>query len=217
MKKFSKLFLSCAAVAAVTAAVATSAMAAGISVEYQAASEGSSVANLKITADYDADQKTLLVLPKNVTLDNVSADDIVQIDQAESIVNVALPAEKSESNPDGLEAGDYTVYMGGGTQVYQADFHVGAGEKIVVGNVNGDSKGRIDGVDAVAVLKHANAAPGTANYLTGAKFQAAAQCNRLGDKRADGVDATYILKYSNNKNDQALADAGVGKEIVVSE
>ena len=29
MKKFSKLFLSCAAVAAVTAAVATSAMAAG--------------------------------------------------------------------------------------------------------------------------------------------------------------------------------------------
>ena len=37
MKKFSKLFLSCAAVAAVTAAVATSAMAAGeISAEYSA-------------------------------------------------------------------------------------------------------------------------------------------------------------------------------------
>ena len=36
MKKFSKLFLSCAAVAAVTAAVATSAMAAanGISATY---------------------------------------------------------------------------------------------------------------------------------------------------------------------------------------
>ena len=38
MKKFSKLFLSCAAVAAVTAAVATSAMAAGgISATYTAA------------------------------------------------------------------------------------------------------------------------------------------------------------------------------------
>ncbi len=34
MKKFSKLFLSCAAVAAVTAAVATSAMAAGEDFSY---------------------------------------------------------------------------------------------------------------------------------------------------------------------------------------
>ena len=47
MKKFSKLFLSCAAVAAVTAAVATSAMAAGeISAEYSA-----ETASLKITKD----------------------------------------------------------------------------------------------------------------------------------------------------------------------
>lgn len=41
MKKFSKLFLSCAAVAAVTAAVATSAMAAGeISAKYTPAETG---------------------------------------------------------------------------------------------------------------------------------------------------------------------------------
>ena len=59
MKKFSKLFLSCAAVAAVTAAVATSAMAAGeISDEYSA-----ETSMLKITTKYTADQKTLLIVP----------------------------------------------------------------------------------------------------------------------------------------------------------
>ena len=77
MKKFSKLFLSCAAVAAVTAAVATSAMAAGeISAEYSA-----ETASLKITTKYTADQKTLLIVPSSVSLDKVTADDVVQIDQ----------------------------------------------------------------------------------------------------------------------------------------
>ena len=94
MKKFSKLFLSCAAVAAVTAAVATSAMAAGeISAEYSA-----ETASLKITTKYTADQKTLLIVPSSVSLDKVTADDVVQIDQNAEIVDVALPADLKTVN-----------------------------------------------------------------------------------------------------------------------
>ena len=72
MKKFSKLFLSCAAVAAVTAAVATSAMAAGISATYAPADATHETATLTIDASgYTAAQKTLLVLKPGKTLETV--------------------------------------------------------------------------------------------------------------------------------------------------
>ena len=208
MKKFSKLFLSCAAVAAVTAAVATSAMAAGgISATYTAAGEN---ATAKLTIDasgYTADQKTLLIVPSSVSLDKVTADDVVQIDQNAEIVDVALPAK--------LKDGSYTVYMGGDGEIHETTFHVGAGEKILVGDVNQDTLHMIDGRDAVLVLKHSVADPGDADYLTGAKFQAAAQCNALNDTIADGIDATVILKYSVDSEDSDLATTGVGKTITV--
>lgn len=208
MKKFSKLFLSCAAVAAVTAAVATSAMAAGgISATYTAAGEN---ATAKLTIDasgYTADQKTLLIVPSSVSLDKVTADDVVQIDQNAEIVDVALPAK--------LKDGSYTVYMGGDGEIHETTFHVGAGEKILVGDVNKDPLHMIDATDAVLVLKHSVSDPGDADYLTGASFQAAAQCNALNDTIADGIDATVILKYSVDSEDSDLATTGVGKTITV--
>lgn len=208
MKKFSKLFLSCAAVAAVTAAVATSAMAAGgISATYTAAGENAT-AKLTINASgYTADQKTLLIVPSSVSLDKVTADDVVQIDQNAEIVDVALPAK--------LKDGSYTVYMGGDGEIHETTFHVGAGEKILVGDVNKDPLHMIDGTDAVLVLKHSVSDPGDADYLTGASFQAAAQCNALNDTIADGIDATVILKYSVDSEDSDLATTGVGKTITV--
>ena len=143
MKKFSKLFLSCAAVAAVTAAVATSAMAAGISATYAPAGEN---ATAKLTIDasgYTADQKTLLIVPSSVSLDKVTADDVVQIDQNAEIVDVALPAD--------LKDGKYTVYMGGDGQVYSDTFRVGAG-KVLIGDANQD--GYVEAADATAILKY---------------------------------------------------------------
>ena len=208
MKKFSKLFLSCAAVAAVTAAVATSAMAAGeISAKYTPAETGATTASLKIETKYDADQKTLLIVPSSVSLDKVTADDVVQIDQNAEIVDVVLPAK--------LKDGTYTVYMGGDGKIHETTFHVGAGEEILVGDVNQDPLHMIDGTDAVLVLKHSVADPGDADYLTGAEFQAAAQCNALNDTIADGIDATVILKYSVDSEDSDLATTGVGKTITV--
>ena len=181
MKKFSKLFLSCAAVAAVTAAVATSAMAAAndISAKYTAEA-GAKTASLKITANYTADQKTLLIVPSSVTLDKVSADDVVQIDQNADIVDVVLPAN--------LKDGKYTVYMGGDGQVYSTNFKVGNASSVLVGDVNQDTK--INLSDATGVVQHAM----KVKAITDADALIAADAND--DSKINLSDATCIVKYS---------------------
>lgn len=180
MKKFSKLFLSCAAVAAVTAAVATSAMAAGgISATYTAAGEN---ATAKLTIDasgYTADQKTLLIVPSSVSLDKVTADDVVQIDQNAEIVDVALPAK--------LKDGSYTVYMGGDGQVYSTNFKVGNASSVLVGDVNQDASITLG--DATAIVRHkTGAAP-----ITDADALIAADTNY--DDSITLGDATCIVMY----------------------
>ena len=179
MKKFSKLFLSCAAVAAVTAAVATSAMAAGeISAKYTPAETGATTASLKIESKYDADKKTLLIVPSSVSLDKVTADDVVQIDQNAEIVDVVLPAK--------LKDGTYTVYMGGDGQVYSDTFRVGAG-KVLIGDA--DQDGFVDGGDATTILKY-----NVGSVELVGDGQAAADADQ--DGFVDGGDATAILKYN---------------------
>lgn len=180
MKKFSKLFLSCAAVAAVTAAVATSAMAAGeVSATYTPAADGATTASLKITTNYTADQKTLLIVPSSVTLDKVSADDVVQIDQNADIVDVVLPAN--------LKDGTYTVYMGGDGQVYSTNFKVGNASSVLVGDVNQDASITLG--DATAIARHkTGAAP-----ITDADALIAADTNY--DDSITLGDATCIVMY----------------------
>ena len=181
MKKFSKLFLSCAAVAAVTAAVATSAMAAGeISAKYTPAETGATTASLKIETKYDADQKTLLIVPSSVSLDKVTADDVVQIDQNAEIVDVVLPAK--------LKDGTYTVYMGGDGQVYSTNFKVGNASSVLVGDVNQDTK--INLLDATGVVQHAM----KVKAITDADALIAADAND--DSKINLSDATCIVKYS---------------------
>lgn len=181
MKKFSKLFLSCAAVAAVTAAVATSAMAAGeISAKYTPAETGATTASLKIETKYDADQKTLLIVPSSVSLDKVTADDVVQIDQNAEIVDVVLPAK--------LKDGTYTVYMGGDGQVYSTNFNVGNVSSVLIGDVNQDTK--INLSDATGVVQHAM----KVKAITDADALIAADAND--DSKINLSDATCIVKYS---------------------
>lgn len=180
MKKFSKLFLSCAAVAAVTAAVATSAMAAGeVSATYTPAADGATTASLKITTNYTADQKTLLIVPSSVTLDKVSADDVVQIDQNASIVDVVLPASIAD--------GTYTVYMGGDGQVYSTNFKVGNASSVLVGDVNQDEKITLG--DATAIVRHKTGAA----TITDADALIAADTNF--DNNITLGDATCIVMY----------------------
>lgn len=194
MKKFSKLFLSCAAVAAVTAAVATSAMAAGeISATYTAAGEN---ATAKLTIDasgYTADQKTLLIVPSSVSLDKVTDGDVVQIDQNAEIVDVVLPAD--------LKDGKYTVYMGGDGQVYSDTFRVGAG-KVLIGDA--DQDGFVDGGDATTILKY-----NVGSVELVGDGQAAADADQ--DGFVDGGDATAILKYNVGVVDSSTEKIGTYK------
>lgn len=194
MKKFSKLFLSCAAVAAVTAAVATSAMAAGeVSATYTPAETGATTASLKITTKYTADQKTLLIVPSSVSLDKVTADDVVQIDQNAEIVDVVLPAD--------LKDGTYTVYMGGDGQVYSDTFRVGAG-KVLIGDA--DQDGFVDGGDATTILKY-----NVGSVELVGDGQAAADADQ--DEFVDGGDATAILKYNVGVVDSSTEKIGTYK------
>ena len=194
MKKFSKLFLSCAAVAAVTAAVATSAMAAGeVSATYTPAETGATTASLKITTKYTADQKTLLIVPSSVSLDKVTADDVVQIDQNAEIVDVVLPAN--------LKDGKYTVYMGGDGQVYSDTFRVGAG-KVLIGDA--DQDGFVDGGDATTILKY-----NVGSVELVGDGQAAADADQ--DGFVDGGDATAILKYNVGVVDSSTEKIGTYK------
>lgn len=188
MKKFSKLFLSCAAVAAVTAAVATSAMAAGeISAKYTPAETGATTASLKIETKYDADQKTLLIVPSSVSLDKVTADDVVQIDQNAEIVDVVLPAK--------LKDGTYTVYMGGDGQVYSTNFKVGNASSVLVGDVNQDASITLG--DATAIVRHkTGAAP-----ITDADALIAADTNY--DDSITLGDATCIVMYKSGNTAKA--------------
>ena len=194
MKKFSKLFLSCAAVAAVTAAVATSAMAAGeVTATYTPAADGATTASLKIETKYDADQKTLLIVPSSVSLDKVSAGDVVQIDQNAEIVDVVLPAD--------LDDGVYTVYMGGDGQVYSDTFRVGAG-KVFIGDA--DQDGFVDGGDATTILKY-----NVGSVELVGDGQAAADADQ--DGFVDGGDATAILKYNVGVVDSSTEKIGTYK------
>ena len=194
MKKFSKLFLSCAAVAAVTAAVATSAMAAGeISAKYTPAETGATTASLKITTNYTADQKTLLIVPSGVSLDKVTADDVVQINQNAEIVDVVLPAD--------LKDGTYTVYMGGDGQVYSDTFRVGAGQ-VLIGDA--DQDGFVDGGDATTILKY-----NVGSVELVGDGQAAADADQ--DGFVDGGDATAILKYNVGVVDSSTEKIGTYK------
>lgn len=185
MKKFSKLFLSCAAVAAVTAAVATSAMAAGISATYAPADATHETATLTIDASgYTAAQKTLLVLKPGKTLETVkvSEDDVLQIDQQDGndTITVALPKD--------LADGKYTVYMGGDGQVYSTNFKVGNASSVLVGDVNQDTK--INLSDATGVVQHAM----KVKAITDADALIAADAND--DSKINLSDATCIVKYS---------------------
>lgn len=185
MKKFSKLFLSCAAVAAVTAAVATSAMAAGISATYAPADATHETATLTIDASgYTAAQKTLLVLKPGKTLETVkvSEGDVLQIDQQDGndTITVALPKD--------LADGKYTVYMGGDGQVYSTNFKVGNASSVLVGDVNQDTK--INRSDATGVVQHAM----KVKAITDADALIAADAND--DSKINLSDATCIVKYS---------------------
>lgn len=156
MKKFTKLFLSCAAMAAVTAAVATSAMAAEptISATYEDANLNG---ELTLTVTGATGEVTLLVTQTDISKDTVADADILYIDQEtdgafpEKVVLRKTGTEATQYLPDGT----YNVYVGytdGEFKIAKKTFTVGnAGTEIMIGDVNNDTM--LDGSDVTSLLR----------------------------------------------------------------
>lgn len=202
MKKFTKLFLSCMAVSAITAAVATSAMAAEVTGDVKGTYDEatgklaiSNLADLQIKADTQA---TILVVGPNADVTAIAEGDIEYINQdansnvAAAWASVGLmnaPAEEKEDTK-----GTYTVMVGyepaDGSEPFaiaSGSFTIGASQ-LLVGDVNGDT--RINGPDAVAVL---TVQAGDDTAIAAEYVPAAYYCN--GDFRIGGPDAVEILTY----------------------
>lgn len=153
MKKFTKLFLSCAAVAALTAAIATSAMAAEGDVELKGMTGVYNAGTLTITAPNAADAiKTVVVLDA----DDVAADpNTVQI-KSKNVIGIDQVTEntivvKLDTNKVDADNKKYTVLVGGSSgQVVEATF--GKGGNLLMGDVNFDTK--VNLTDATEIAKH---------------------------------------------------------------
>lgn len=184
MKKFTKLFLSCAAVAAITAAVATSAMAA----ELKGQLAGSTYEDGKLTivapADMDTTKAaTLLVVPGDGT--SVDAATVEAIDQSAS--GVAFDKTGLKNAPT---EGKYKVMLGyydtNGTFKKATSNLFGAGVKIGDANLDDD----ITLKDATAIIQYS--LKGVA--LKSDEAMLAADANQ--DDDVTLKDATAVIQYS---------------------
>jgi methionine-rich copper-binding protein CopC len=191
MKKFSKLFLSCAAVAAVTAAVATSAMAADktLTATYNEPADGAATTTVSINCASTDETKTLVIV-SGTDVTSIDTAKVIQIDQGATIESAIVSAS--------LEDGTYTVLMGGTTgDIYKGTFKIGSGG-LLIGDVNFDT--RINLTDATLIVKHA----GKSALLTGDALTVA---DVNDDSRINLTDATCIVKYA-SKLTEGIGNAG---------
>lgn len=187
MKKFTKLFLSCAAVAAVTAAVATSAMAAEktLTATYNEPAEGATTTTVTIQCDSKDDLKTLLILKPGVDRTSITdpQNQILQIDQTGTIATATVPVLDEET-----DKGTYKVYMGGSSgDIYVGSFSIG-GTEILVGDADGNT--RITPNDSVVILQYI---AGDKTKISDENFDKAAYAD--GNTRITPNDSVEILKY----------------------
>jgi methionine-rich copper-binding protein CopC len=180
MKKFTKLFLSCAAVAAVTAAVATSAMAADktLTATYNDPADGAATTTVSIDCASTDETKTLVIV-SGTDITTIDTAKVIQIDQGATITSAIVSAS--------LEDGTYTVLMGGTSgDIYKGTFRIGAGG-ILLGDVDFNEK--INLTDATKVVGHAT----KVTTLEGDAFTAAdVDLN----EKVNLTDATCIVKYA---------------------
>ena len=191
MKKLTKLIFSCAAVAAVTAALGTAALAETVDVTgdftgtYDTET-GALVLNYEST---DADQ-TILVLNKDG--DNVAEDDIVHVDQQnkEEKGDIAGATLATAKVTDAIST-TYTIKIGGTNgDIKKATFKLPGGAEgvqVLMGDVD-DEEG-VDISDAVTTLRHAS----ELITLEGAKLFAA---DVDGEEGVDIADSVCILRYA---------------------
>lgn len=204
MKKFTKLFLSCAAIAALTSTVAVSAMAEKIDFDMKGdvtikATYDTEECKLEFAVPSDMDTAkaaTFVALPSGAELTD---EKIVGIDQTASGVNFEnaglkgkpqAPAEGAE-NPV-----TYTVKLG----YFNTDgqFKILEGTLFSAGVMVGDASqdGDIMINDAVLIVDHLNG-----KELTGDALKAA---DASGDGEVMINDAVFVVDYLNGKTDNGV-------------
>lgn len=230
MKKFTKLFLSCAAMAAVTAAVATTAMAApSLTATYDETNTNGTLA-LKYNDVTLTGETTVLVSTEALTA-NITDDKILYIDQAAAgafgteengarVVGLRKPEAPAAQDGEAaayLPDNTYYVYVGykpenGDFAILNTTFTVGevAGEEITIGDINND--GELDGKDATGILLKGVGKSGATTGQAGKRFKVGADEIIHGDinndGELDGKDATGVLLKGVGKSGATTGQAG---------
>ncbi len=209
------------AVSAITAAIATSAMAASITGDvtgnYDEATGVMTLNTDALGADKDA-QTTVLVIGPNGDETAVEQDDIVYINQGVSFDfgSMGLLGSPTEENGAGTYKVKVGYYVGGEFKVASGSFTLG-GTEILVGEVDGAPN--ITAVDATCTLRYANGRKDEAQVKNAGKtIQLSDGTTTLvgevdGAANITAVDATCILRYANGRQDEAQVK-NVGKTVV---
>lgn len=196
MKKFTKLFLSCAAVAAVTAAVATSAMAAGeitggVTGDVTVPETGAvTITNLSVGETPDPNTQVTFLVFKGTADTDISADSVKGIDQGTAVQPTNNGLKSDVTVPEsGQET--YTVkvgyYKSGAFKVKSGTFKLGtpAGEEYTIGDVSGE--GDVDSLDAAAILSF------DAGYETPTEILNVGKAITIVDAGTSGFTATSTI------------------------
>ncbi len=210
MKKFTKLFLACAAVTAVTAAIATTAMAA---TPVTGDVTGSYAEGTVTLESVPAGATTVLVLDKNADTTAVKDEDILYISQDD----ITTTSIKLKGAPTEADATDAIVLFGcyenpadkTGFKILKAKIGETAGEEVLVGDATGDDK--ISTKDATAILK--NASSGGAEGIEAEYVERAAYAN--GDYKVSTKDATCVLKCASNNGPTGAEGEYAGVRMVI--
>lgn len=198
MKRFTKTLLSVAAVSAVSAAMAVSAMAGDVPMSASYAGDTVTLANVKSTGA----QQTLLILKDSdtVTEDADGKTNIIQIDQLDT--GVSFESTKVGNLADGT----YYVRVGGSDGTLQtypltvSSTSVTTKEHII-GDVDGDSQ--ITANDTVCILEYTafeETSDLTGNVEKILTLSDGVSTHKVGDVNSDGAvtldDAVCVLEYT---------------------
>ena len=183
MKKITKLIFSCAAVAAVTAALGTAALAANVTGDITGTydAETGKLALTYTSEVAEGSDQTILIL--NADSSDVKSEEIEYVNQGASF-------EEGAVLPAGLETGKYYIRIGGDGKILTGVLNLDGDVKStrLLGDVTNDNK--INVSDVQADLRH---------YLDTAPIAAGTEDFRAGDVNKDEkinvTDVQQILKY----------------------
>lgn len=217
MKKFTKLFLSCAMVASIAAMAAVAASAEEVALKGDlAGTYDTETGKITVTApaDLDATQAVTFIAYEKKDATTVAADDVVAIEQT-----VGLPGAADKTGVKGKpqvedEGKTYIVKIGyynaSGFTTKSGELKLSTAADVLYGDCSGMTTPYVpdtkqNSADALAILKYANKDAEAQEKMVGDIFIAAdvATMTNMDKEEGDGKvntgDATAILKFANKQ------------------